>query len=367
MYIKSVRLKDFRNYDELDLHFNKKLNLILGNNAQGKTNLLESIYVSSIGKSFRTNINSDLIKFDKDSCYINVETFRDDLDGSVEITIYKDSKKNAKVDGVKISKASELLNNIYLVIFSPEDLKIVKDEPEKRRRFINRELSQIKTSYYDNLSNYKKVLLQRNTYLKEEAIQNEMLDIWDLEISKYGAQIMHQRRIFIDKLNSISSVIHNEITNGKENLKLVYSPNIELVDNINDQVEIIYKSLKKSYNSDLKQRTTTKGPHKDDLEFYIDNINVRNFGSQGQQRTAALSLKLAELNIIKEETGEDAVLLLDDVMSELDYERQEYLIKALSDNQLFITQTEFPEMLKEKFEDGIIYNVSNGKITSENL
>ena len=362
MLIKKIKLKDFRNYDELELDFNDNVNLILGQNAQGKTNLLESIYVTSMGKSFRTSKDIEMIRFGSEFGKVYVETLKDDFEGSVEIVIDKASKKFVKVDGVKIKKTSQLLKNIYIVIFSPEDLKIVKDEPEKRRKFIDRELCQIKPSYYDNLSNYKKVLLQRNTYLKENFIDQGILDIWDMQLARFGAAIMHQRKVFTEKINKISCGIHSSITNGNEYLKIIYDPNVEFKESIREQEEFFYEIIKKSCENDLRQRTTTKGPHKDDLEFFINNINVRSFGSQGQQRTAALSLKLAEISIIEEETGEKPVLLLDDVMSELDAARQEFLIKSLADIQLFVTTTEIPEKLLAEFPSGNIYTVTGGSV-----
>lgn len=362
MLIKKIKLKDFRNYDELELDFNDNVNLILGQNAQGKTNLLESIYVTSMGKSFRTSKDIEMIRFGSEFGKVYVETLKDDFEGSVEIVIDKASKKFVKVDGVKIKKTSQLLKNIYIVIFSPEDLKIVKDEPEKRRKFIDRELCQIKPSYYDNLSNYKKVLLQRNTYLKENFVDQGILDIWDMQLARFGAAIMHQRKVFTEKINKISCGIHSSITNGNEYLKIIYDPNVEFKESIREQEEFFYEIIKKSCENDLRQRTTTKGPHKDDLEFFINNINVRSFGSQGQQRTAALSLKLAEISIIEEETGEKPVLLLDDVMSELDAARQEFLIKSLADIQLFVTTTEIPEKLLAEFPSGNIYTVTGGSV-----
>lgn len=361
MYIKKIKIKDFRNYDELELDFNSKVNFILGQNAQGKTNLLESLYITSIGKSFRTGRDSEMIGFDKDFARVYAEISRDEIDGSVEIIIDRTGKKFVKLDGVKIRRASELLKNVYIVIFSPEDLKIVKDEPEKRRKFIDRELCQIKPAYYDSLSNYKKVLLQRNTYLKENNIEPSILDIWDMQLSKYGAQVMHRRNEFIEKLNDISSEIHGNITGGREKLKLKYAPNLEYIEDIYEQEMYLYEVLKKSYENDLKQRTTTKGPHKDDLEFYIDGINARSFGSQGQQRTCALSLKLAEITIIEEETGEKPILLLDDVMSELDSVRQKFLVKSLEDIQLFITTTEMSDKLLGEFPEKNIFNIKCGK------
>lgn len=356
MYIKSIKLKNFRNYRELQADFSSKVNFLLGQNAQGKTNLLESIYITSMGKSFRTNRDSEMISFGKDFSSVSAEIVReDDIEGSVEIVIDKSGKKSVKIDGVKIKKASQLLENVYIVIFSPEDLKIVKDEPEKRRKFIDRELCQIKPAYYESLSNYKKVLLQRNAYLKEEIVDPSVLDIWDMQLSEYGLRVMKHRAEFIKKLDFISSVIHKKITDGREKLQLKYAPNIDFKDNI-------YEILKKSCDNDLRQRTTTRGPHKDDMELFINGINVRNFGSQGQQRTCALSLKLAEINIIEEETGEKPVLLLDDVMSELDSMRQKFLIKSLDNIQLFITTTELPESMMAEFPEKNIFFVENGKL-----
>lgn len=359
MYIESIELKNFRNYDELNLEFNKNVNFIIGNNAQGKTNLLEGIFMSSIGKSFRTSKDAEMIMFNKDFCKIKVKAQKEYFPIEVEILIKKDQGKNIKVDGVSVTKTSDLLENIYIVIFSPEDLKIVKDEPEKRRKFIDRELCLLKPSYYNNLSNYKKVLQQRNTYLKEKNVDPSVLDIWDMQLSHFGSKIIEERKIFIEKINKISKRIHSNITNEKENLRIEYNPNIKYEDNLENK---IYNSLKKSFENDYRLRTTTIGPHRDDIDFFIDDINVRSFGSQGQQRTAALSLKLAELNLIKEESGENAILLLDDVMSELDSTRQEFLIKSLSDIQLFITTTEITDALKEVIEKGKIYTVDKGTV-----
>lgn len=369
MYIKNIELNNFRNYDSLVLDFDEKVNLILGNNAQGKTNLLEAIYISSIGKSFRTNKDSDLVNFQHDICNVKVKAAKEDYDTSVEITIKKDSKKSIKKDGKSVKRTSQLLENILIVIFSPEDLKIVKDEPEKRRKFIDRELCQIKPAYYEALNNYKKALLQRNTYLKEEKIDNNILDLWDMQLASYGTKIITMRKEFISKISDISSAIHSSITSGKESLFLQYSPNIECIqeekeDNKSEkEIELFfYDEIKKSFRNDIRQRTTTRGPHKDDIIFYVNGINMRSFGSQGQQRTCALSLKLAELNIIKEETGEDAILLLDDVMSELDINRQEYLIKTLKNNQVFVTTTELDKRILDAFPNAKIINIEKGKV-----
>ena len=362
MFIKNIELHNFRNYGELGMEFHPNVNLILGNNAQGKTNLLESIYVCSMGKSFRTAKDSEMILFGEEFGRVKVEAQKDYYDTSVELIFTRDSRKSAKVDGVKIKKSSQLLENLYMVIFSPEDLRIVKDEPEKRRKFIDRELCQLRPKYYEDLSNYKKVLLQRNAYLKERDVDPSILDLWDMQLARYGASIMMMRADFVKKLDKISRGIHGAITNGGENLQLKYVPNVELASTAAELEERYYHVLRSAYENDMRQRTTTKGPHKDDLEFFIDGISVRSFGSQGQQRTSALSIKLAELSLIKEETGEEAILLLDDVMSELDLQRQEFLVKSLSEIQMFITTTEIPEKLKETLPEGKTFYVSAGSV-----
>ncbi len=368
MYIEKIELKNFRNYNDLELGFNKNVNLILGNNAQGKTNLLEAIYISAIGRSFRTSHDSDLIRFSEQNSFIKVYAKKDYLDTSVEIILIDKGKsgslteKYIKKDKKSISRSSELLNNILIVIFSPEDLKIVKDEPDKRRKFIDRELSQISAKYFSTYSSYKKALIQRNAFLKEEPYDHEVLDILDSQLSKYGSDVMIMRSEFVEKISSISSNIHAGITGNSEKLEITYQPCIKLAEN---QEKVFYESLKKAFSSDSRNRTTTIGPHRDDISFFVNGIDMRSFGSQGQQRTCALSLKLAELTLIKEETGEDAILLLDDVMSELDFSRQEYLIDTMKSNQLFITTTQIDESILEKFTDASIFNIENGKIKEQ--
>ena len=362
MYIKRLNLKDYRNYDSLDVDFDKNVNIIIGNNAQGKTNLIESLYVTSFGKSFRTNRDSELVKFGRDYARISIEAEKEYFDTTVEVLIKKDSKKSVKKDGTVVRKSSELLKNILIVIFSPEDLKIVKEDPEKRRKFIDRELCQIKPLYYETLSNYKKTLVQRNMYLKEDDIDSSIMDIWDIQLARYGSKLTSMRKKFIEKMSIYSSRIHESITDGKEILHLEYNPNIEFSDDFAEMEGLFYDEIKKSYASDLRMRTTTRGPHKDDFSFYVNGINMRSFGSQGQQRTCALSLKLAELNLIKEETGEEAILLLDDVMSELDINRQRFLIRTLRNNQIFVTATDIDDKVIESFPNANIIKIEKGNL-----
>lgn len=359
MYIKEIQLENFRNYQDLHTDFDPNVNIFFGNNAQGKTNLLESLYLSSMGKSFRTSKDQDMIRFDCDFFRTKVTAYKDEEAITVEIAVNRKGKKGIKINGTKANKLSQLFENIYIVIFSPEDLKIVKDEPEKRRKFIDRELCQIKPSYYNNLHQYKKALVQRNTYLKESYIDESVLDIWDYKLAEYGSKVILQRDEFVKQIHRISSKIHEGITNGKEQLHVSYEPSIPICQNLQNY---FYEILKDNRKKDMRNRTTGKGPHKDDLKLQTGGIDIRHFGSQGQQRTAALSLKLSEIRLIKEETGENPILLLDDVLSELDQERQNYLIHSLTDTQIFITTTEISPEVKHFLKNIRYYKIEKGTV-----
>ncbi|MEG0156104.1 MAG: DNA replication/repair protein RecF [Anaerovoracaceae bacterium] len=355
MYIKRIILEKFRNYDHADISFDPRVNIFLGDNAQGKTNLLESIYLTSTGKSFRTTKEKELIKFNEEFCRIRLAYFREE-DGSIDIAINRNGKKLGKVNGIKIEKNAEILDNVLAVIFSPEDLKIVKEEPEKRRKFIDRELSQLKLSYYRNLNVYQKVLNQRNVYLKEKNIDLFALSVWDEKLAEYGKRLIEDRAWFIQKLDKISKKIHWRITEGKEELQLTYAPSISSNE---DFLAILLEGQEK----DRYHGNTAKGPHKDDFEVSINGINARKFGSQGQLRTAALSLKMAEIELIKEEKNEFPILLLDDVLSELDYKRQRMLIHSFKEVQLFITTAEISDMLLESLPGGKKIFIQEGRIS----
>ena len=367
MYIQNIELTDFRNYTTLSLELHEKVNIFLGDNAQGKTNLLEAIYLSSFAKSFRTSKDTEMIRFNRDFSKIKIRAIKDAEPIEIEIVITKKGK-GIKLDGVKLKKTSELLENIYTVVFSPEDLKIVKDEPERRRKFINTELCQLSPSYYINLSNYKKILKQRNILLKDikqNKVSPEMestLFVWNEKLSEYGSKIMLQRYDFIEKLKVISLKLHENITNYNESLEVTYEPKVKFFHDFASQQEEFKKVLQASLSSDIKNGSTGFGPHKDDIALCVNGVDIRKFGSQGQQRTAALSLKLAEIRLIKEETGEDAVLLLDDVMSELDSTRQNFLINSLGDVQLFITTTELSDEVRYALPPGKTFYVRSGSI-----
>ena len=357
MFIRDISLVNFRNYREEKLQFHENVNIFLGDNAQGKTNLLEGIYISAFGRSFRFGNDSEMIRFGEKNCYVKTTASRAGREISVEAAI-GENEKGIKLNGVKIRKTSELLENILIVVFSPEDLKIVKGDPEKRRRFMDRELCQIRPSYYSDLSSYKRILAQRNALLKERSAKDEDFYVWDSKLSFYGARLIIKRAAFAEKINRISKTIHENITDGKENLAVAYDPSVFSGETTE---EVFLKALSENRKNDTYKGNTEKGPHKDDLKISVNGVDIRKYGSQGQQRTAALSLKLAELGIIKEETGEEAVLLLDDVLSELDAKRQRFLINSLSGVQLFITATEISKSVKEKLPEGYTFIIRNGK------
>ena len=352
MHIKDIELHNFRNYSDEKISFAGTVNIFLGKNAQGKTNLLEGIYLNGLGRSFKNVREKDLITFGRDFCRLKTRFYQDnDEDEKVnELAITRDGKKGIKVDGVEIKKTSELLERLFIIVFSPEDLKIVKDEPERRRKFIDREMCQIRAGYLSDLSDYKRVLKQRNAYLKGENIDMDMLSIWDVQLASLGTRIIERRRSFIEKLEEISREIHYKITGGTERLQLKYEPCEFDPERVRD---------------DIKNRTTGHGPHRDDFSIIADGIDLRKFGSQGQQRTAALSLKLSEIKIIEEEKREKPILLLDDVLSELDNDRQVYLLNSLGENQMFITTTDIIGSVAKNLPEGKIFKINNGQVEIE--
>ena len=354
MYIKRLSLENFRNYDRLDVTFEPGVNMILGENAQGKTNLIEAVYMTGFAKSFRASKDTEVIRFKENRASVTADICGMDFDFTISISITSEGKF-VVCDGKKITKMADLLTKVYVVVFSPEDLRLVKDVPEKRRKFIDQELSKLKPSYYDALYNYRRVLKQRNTYLKEENVRTDILDIWNSEAARYGKDIVNKRYEFIATLEQISREIHSSITSGKEELSLEYEPSIGKDD---DFYEVMHNNEEK----DIRNRTTGRGPHRDDMKICINGIDIRHYGSQGQQRTAALSLKLAEIRLIREVTGENAILLLDDVLSELDAGRQTYLMKSLEDVQMFITSADISQEVADKLAGERIYTVKAGKV-----
>lgn len=372
MYISKIKLTNFRNYNNLELDLHNKLNIFIGNNAQGKTNILEAIYMSGFGKSFRTNKDKDLIKMDKDKTYIKIEGEKKHTDISIELKFWNNRKKEIKVNGISMQKLSDILGNINIVIFSPEDLKLIKEGPSERRRFIDRELSHINKRYYYSLVSYNKVLIQRNNLLKKIEFNKSLkqtIDIWNEKLAEFGTEIIIKRMQFIRRINSLSRLMHRKITDGRENLEVRYLSNIKI--NSKDEYNEIFSSFKekleKTIEKDIKRGYTGAGPHKDDLGLYVNDIDIRVFGSQGQQRTTALALKLSEIEIVKAEIGEYPILLLDDVMSELDINRQKFLINSLQRVQTFITITEITELMTPHIKNGNIFSIENGEIKMKDI
>lgn len=355
MYFKNIQLNNFRNYESLNLEFNEKLNLFLGQNAQGKTNLLESLFIMGLGKSFRTNKDQDMIAFGSDFSKASCVICEDDDEKEIEV-VYKTDGKIIKVDGNKLSRSIDLLENVYIVVFSPDDLKIIKEGPENRRRFLDRELCQIKPVYYSDLGNYKKVLKQRNLLLRNHNTDKNLFAVFDEALADYGIRIAEERKRFTKRLLEISKDIHNVISEEKEKLNIEYETKIFSKEEYKER-------LLSNFENDIYKGYTSYGPHKDDLKIEINGTDIRQFGSQGQQRTAALSMKLAEIGLIKQETGKNAVLLLDDVLSELDKSRQRFLIESMKDVQVFITATSIEEEVLKLLPPGNTYNIDKGSVS----
>lgn len=361
MIVKSLKLKNYRNYNLLNIEFDSKTNILYGDNAQGKTNILEALYLSGTTKSHRGTKDRDIIQFGNDESHIEMFIEKDGIDFQVDMHLKKNSPKGIAVNKIPLKRAGELFGIIHFVFFSPEDLNIIKEGPAGRRRFIDLELSQLDKVYLNSLSNYNRIINQRNSLLKDmyrEEHLAETLDIWDIQLVQYGNKVIEERKKFIDKMNSIISKIHFHLTGGKEDIKLVYEPSVGSM--------TLEQALKKNRERDLRMKSTSVGPHRDDICFMSGNIDVRKFGSQGQQRTAALALKLSEIELVKELIKDTPVLLLDDVLSELDKNRQNYLLDSIHDIQTIITCTGLDEFVNYRFSINKIFHVKNGMIAKEN-
>lgn len=346
MHIKSLTLQNFRSYKNKKFEFSDKVNLLVGKNAQGKTNVLEAIFFLVLGKSFRTSKEKEVILWNKNNGKIEGDFEKKYRETNVEMFFSDSHKKMIKIDGIGIRRIGELLGNVNAVFFSPNELKLVKESPEERRRFMNVILSQTNKRYFYELERYEKVLANRNKLLKESkdiVSLKETIDIWDKALSDLAQKIYEERKKLIDEISPYAKKAHEFLTSGKEKIELVYKSSFEG----EEYSKKMMKSLSKNIEKDFKLGYTSIGVHRDEIDFYLNGVEVKNYGSQGQQRTVALSLKLAELEIIKNRTGEEPILLLDDVFSELDSERRKKLIKFTSKAQTIITCTEFDENIEE--------------------
>ena len=356
-----MKLKNFRNYELLNLEFDEATNIFYGDNAQGKTNILEALYLCGTTKSHRGTKDRDMIQFGMDESHLEIIVDKNGLDYQIDMHLKKNSAKGIAINKIPIRKASELFGIVNIVFFSPEDLNIIKNGPAERRRFIDLELSQLDKVYLNNLSNYNKIINQRNHLLKEMDYNNKAaatLEIWEMQLVDYGNKIIQRRKQFIEQVNEIVSSIHTKLTGGRENLQLVYEPS-----NGNMSLE---EALLKNRERDMKIKSTSVGPHRDDICFMADDLDIRKFGSQGQQRTAALSLKLSEIELVKKVIHNKPILLLDDVLSELDKHRQNYLLDSIDDIQTLITCTGVDEFVNHRFSINKIFHVHQGQVTREN-
>lgn len=346
MFIKNIKVENFRNYENEVIEFNKNINIIYGNNAQGKTNILEAIFFSALGKSFRTSKEKQVIMKEKDFFKIHTEFQKKDREGTVDLFLGND--KSISVNGVKLNKLSELLGNINIVIFSPEDINLLKDESAVRRKFLDMMISQLRKNYIYNLNNYKKNLEQKNNYLKSRNISDAMLDVYDEKLAEYSENVYQYRNEFIEKIKEKIKEIHSNITD--EEISIVYKTDCQTK-------EKCLEKLKKNREKDKYRGFSSVGCHRDDFKILINGEEVDIYGSQGQNRTAILSLKMAELEVINDEIGEYPILLLDDFMSELDQERITNFLKSIKNIQVIITCTE-----KIDLENSTNFYVNKGKI-----
>lgn len=361
MIIKSIELTNFRNYESLNLEFDKGTNILYGDNAQGKTNVLEAIYLSSITKSHKGSKDQDIIRFGESEAHLRTYIEKDGDTYKVDMHLRKSGSKVIAVNGQKLKKAAGLLGLLNVVFFSPEDLSIIKNGPSERRRFIDMELCQLDSFYLYNLNNYNKIVNQRNKLLKDIYTNyslKETLDIWDSQLISYGSKIIERRVAFINQLNEIIFDIHKKLSGDKEEILIKYEPNV--------LIEDFERKLKQNQEKDIKLKMTTVGPHRDDICIDVNEIDIRKFGSQGQQRTAALSLKLSEIELVKKITKDTPVLLLDDVLSELDSNRHKYLLDSIGNIQTIITCTGLDDFVNDRFEINKVFKVSNGKIVGGN-
>lgn len=365
MWLSSISLTHFRNYGHLEADFSPTLNVFVGKNAQGKTNFLEAIYFLALTRSHRTRSDKDLIQFDKD--FLTVNGLLNRYSGQIPLDINLTSKgRTTKVNHLKQDKLSDYIGNMTVVLFAPEDLQLVKGSPSLRRKFIDIDLGQIKSLYLTDLSTYNHVLKQRNNYLKSvDKVDTIFLDVLDEQLADYGSRVVKQRLQFIEDLAFEANRHHNNISNQAETIKITYKSTISGVTDT-DIKEAFLESLRENRRKDIFKRNTSVGPHRDDLEFFINGINA-SFGSQGQQRSLILSLKLAEIELIKKTTGDYPILLLDDVMSELDNRRQTKLLESISEHvQTFITTTSLEHLAVEHLPKTLkTFRIESGHIQKE--
>lgn len=370
MRINHIELSDYRNIEKASLSPHPNINIIYGKNAQGKTNFLESIWLCSGNKSFRGAKENQLVQFEKTAFKIELDF--SDCERTQHISYLAGEKRKISLNGVSLKTFSELSGEFYCVVFNPDDLDIVKDGPACRRQFLDTAISQIKPIYGKYLSQYENVLEQRNILLKEirkQSYPEDMLEIWDVQLAKLGTILSIYRKDYLEKINAVGQKIYSGFSGGKEEIRMEYRSTIypdskELKIYSDELINEYQKILEESREDDIRLRFTTKGIHRDDFEIEIDGLSAKQYGSQGQQRSCAITLKLSEAALLKNITGENPVVLLDDVMSELDQQRQHYILNKVKDFQVFITCCDLLNTLQ--LEEGKIFYVENGIFTEKN-
>lgn len=358
MILKSIELKNFRNYEDLDLKFDSGTNILFGDNAQGKTNILEAAYVSGTTKSHKGSRDKDMIRFGEEESHIRTIVEKQGKEYQLDIHLKKNRSKGIAINKVPIKKASELFGILNMVFFSPEDLNIIKNGPSERRRFLDAEICQLDKIYLSDLTRYNKILMQRNRLLKDMQHQPQLMEtlpVWDMQLVEYGKRLIRRRRQFVEELSEIVTGIHRNISGKREELVLRYEPNID--------AEFLEDELNRVREKDRKYAQTSVGPHRDDISFFIRGVDIRKFGSQGQQRTSALSLKLSEIELVRQTIHDTPVLLLDDVLSELDSNRQNYLLNSIHDIQTMITCTGLDEFVRNRFQIDKVFHVIDGHVS----
>ena len=362
MNIRSIELKNFRNYENLEISFDEGTNILFGDNAQGKTNILEAAYMSGTTKSHKGSRDREMIRFGEEEAHLKTVVVRGGREYQIDMHLKKNRAKVIAIDKIPIKKASELFGILNIVFFSPEDLNIIKNGPAERRRFLDSELCQLDRIYLADLTNYNKILAQRNKLLKDMIYRpslSDTLPVWDMQLIETGKKIIRRRKQFVDELREIVSDIHYRISGGKEELFLKYEPNID---------DIFFEDeLSRAKEKDKKLCQTSVGPHRDDLLFSIGDVDIRKYGSQGQQRTSALSLKLSEIELVRKSISDTPVLLLDDVLSELDSSRQNYLLNNITDTQTIITCTGLDEFVRNRFTVNRVFEVIAGHVYERSI
>ena len=361
MKLKSLKLKNYRNCENVELDFCDFKNLIIGKNAQGKTNILESIYFLSNMKSVRTSNNLDLIKFGKDKTEINAKIEKNNTDIEMDFSYNDEKKKNFLINKVK-STQKDFKQILKTVLFSTEDLMLLRGAPEDRRKWLDRAISQIYPVYDDRISKYEKIRIQKNNLLKEEKFDKNLLDVYNEQLAIAGSNVIYLRKKYLKEIEKIAQKKHSNISE-KENLNMYYSSTFELGETVEEISENYKLALNENSEEEKRRGQSLIGPHRDDIIFFINDKDSTKFASQGQQRTIVLSLKMAEIDIIKEKIGTSPILLLDDVLAELDDLRQNYLLNSINaDTQTIITSVDTLFFNEEFLKDVKIFKIEDGKI-----